>query len=47
MQTNNLSKQTEEQKKYVAPVVRTIVVNPANIICTSDTERVDEQDGLW
>ncbi len=47
MQANNLSKQTEEQRKYVSPVVRTIVIDPTNVICESSTENVGEVDGEW
>ena len=47
MQNNNLSKESEVVRKYESPDCQVIIVKTQGIICTSETEKVNEIDGEW
>ena len=49
MQNTNLSKENAEIRRYeyVAPDCEVIIVKTQGVICTSETEKVEEIDGEW
>ena len=47
MQNNNQSKENEAVREYESPDCKVFFVRTQGIICTSETEKVDEIDGEW
>ena len=36
-----------EENKYEAPVSEILYIGPQRVLCDSETEHVDEDDGEW
>ena len=47
MKYNILSKQNAGVREYDAPVCEVFTMVSQKVICTSETERVEEEDGEW
>lgn len=47
MQNKNLSKENLAVRDYESPECEVFIVRTQGIICTSETEKVDEIDGEW
>ena len=47
MQSNNLTKENVAVREYESPDCKVFFVKTQGIICTSETEKVNEIDGEW
>ena len=47
MKQNTLLKETVDTIVYESPDCEVFFVNAQKVICDSDTEHVDEEDGEW
>lgn len=36
-----------EHLKYLQPLAEVLSFSPEKIVCESDTEKVDDEDGVW
>ncbi len=47
MNLNSFSKEKKVLGPYVVPSSDELLLGPQSIICTSQTEKVNEEDGEW
>ena len=47
MRYSTLSKEKADVLDYASPLCEELSLDPQSIICESDTEGVDEEDGEW